>query len=89
MSWPAPASRCAWVALGHAVAGFDVALPYAQQREQFGKPLVSFQIVQQRLVKMLAEVAAMQLYCLQIAKLDAAGKLTDAIGASGEDAQHQ
>ena len=66
---------CAWMALGHAVSGFDVALTYAKRRKQFGKSLTSFQIIQQRLVKMLAEVTAMQLYCMQIAKLDAAGKL--------------
>jgi len=69
-------SACAWMALGHAVVGFDAALTYAKRRKQFGKPLASFQIVQQRLVKMLAEVTAMQLYCVQIAKLDEAGKLS-------------
>jgi len=68
-------SACAWMALGHAVSGFDAALTYAKQRKQFGKPLASFQIIQQRLVRMLAEVTAMQLYCVQIAKLEAAGKL--------------
>jgi len=57
------------------VVGFDAALTYAKRRKQFGKPLASFQIVQQ-LVKMLAEVTAMQLYCVQIAKLDEAGKLS-------------
>jgi glutaryl-CoA dehydrogenase len=66
---------CAWMALGHAVAGFDAALTYAKRRKQFGKSLASFQIIQERLVKMLAEVTAMQLYCVQIAKLDAVGKL--------------
>src|SRR5690242_5050846 len=50
---------CAWMALGHAVAGFDVALTYAKHRKQFGKSLASFQIIQQRLVKMLSEVTAM------------------------------
>jgi len=68
-------SACAWMALGHAVSGFDAALTYAKRRKQFGKPLASFQIIQQRLVRMLAEVTAMQLYCVQIARLDAAGKL--------------
>ena len=57
------------------MVGFDAALTYAKRRKQFGKPLASFQIVQQ-LVKMLAEVTAMQLYCVQIAKLDEAGKLS-------------
>ena len=69
----------AWAALGHAVAAYDTALTYAKQREQFGKPLHSFQIVQDRLVKMLAEVTGMQLYCMQIARLATEGRLTDTI----------
>jgi glutaryl-CoA dehydrogenase len=68
-------STCAWMALGHATAGYDAALTYAKQRVQFGKPLVSFQIVQQRLVRMLAELTGMQLYCMQIGRLAEAGKL--------------
>ena len=57
-------SSCAWMALGHAVAGYDTALNYARRRRQFGHTLAHFQIVQQRLVRMLADVTAMQLYCL-------------------------
>jgi glutaryl-CoA dehydrogenase len=70
---------CAWGALGHAVAAYDTALTYCKQREQFGKPLVSFQIVQDRLVKMLAEVTGMQLYCMQLARLEETGRLSDTI----------
>jgi glutaryl-CoA dehydrogenase len=69
----------AWGALGHAVAAYDTALTYTKQRQQFGKPLCSFQIVQDRLVKMLAEVTGMQLYCMQIARLAADGRLTGTI----------
>jgi glutaryl-CoA dehydrogenase len=72
-------SSCAWMALGHAVAGYEAAMTYALRREQFGKPLASFQIVQQRLVRMLADVTAMQLYCVQIARLSASGKLSDTL----------
>jgi glutaryl-CoA dehydrogenase len=72
-------STCAWAALGHAVAAYDIALTYAKQRIQFGKPLSSFQIVQDRLVKMLAEVTGMQLYCMQLARLEAMGRLSDTI----------
>jgi glutaryl-CoA dehydrogenase len=71
----------AWAGLGHAVAAYDIAAAYAQQRTQFGKPLVNFQIVQQRLVRMLAEVCSMQLYCLQLARLQERGALTDTIAA--------
>ncbi len=42
----------------------------------FGKTLVHFQIVQQRLVRMLAELTGMQLYCMQIARLAEAETLT-------------
>ena len=72
-------STVAWAALGHAVAAYDAALTYTGQRTQFGRPLCSFQIVQERLVKMLAEVTAMQLYCLQLARLAEAGRLSDTI----------
>jgi glutaryl-CoA dehydrogenase len=69
----------AWAALGHAVAAYDIALSYVKQREQFGRPLASFQIVQDRLVRMLGDVTAMQLYCMQLARLAADGRLTDTI----------
>jgi glutaryl-CoA dehydrogenase len=72
-------TTCAWGALGHAVAAYDTALTYSKQREQFGKPLCSFQIVQDKLVKMLAEVTGMQLYCMQLARLEESGRLTDTI----------
>jgi glutaryl-CoA dehydrogenase len=70
---------CAWGALGHAVGAYDAALSYARQRTQFGKPLASFQIIQERLVRMLAEITGMQLYCMQLARLEAAGRLSDTI----------
>jgi glutaryl-CoA dehydrogenase len=72
-------NTCAWSALGHAVGAYDAALTYSRQRTQFGRPLCSFQIVQDRLVKMLAEVTGMQLYCMQLARLEEAGMLTDTI----------
>jgi glutaryl-CoA dehydrogenase len=72
-------TTCAWGALGHAVAAYDAALTYSKQRHQFGKPLAGFQIVQDRLVKMLAEVTGMQLYCMQLARLEENGRLTDTI----------
>lgn len=65
--------------LGHAVAAFDAALAYAKQRTQFGKPLASFQIIQERLTKMLAEVTSMQLVCFRIARLTEQGRATHTI----------
>jgi glutaryl-CoA dehydrogenase len=71
----------AWSALGHAVAAYDAARSYAGQRMQFGRPLVSFQIVQERLVRMLAEICGMQLYCLRLGRLIEEGALSDTIAA--------
>jgi glutaryl-CoA dehydrogenase len=72
-------TTCAWAALGHAVAAYDAAVTYCGRREQFGRPLASFQIVQERLVRMLADVTAMQLYCMQLARLADAGHLSATI----------
>jgi glutaryl-CoA dehydrogenase len=71
----------AWGALGHATAAYEIAVAYCSQREQFGKPLVRFQITQEKLVKMLAEVCSMQLYCLRLGRLMEEGRLTDTIAA--------
>src|SRR5262249_4493083 len=71
----------AWGALGHATAAYEAAIAYCRERQQFGKPLVSFQIVQDKLVKMLAEVCSMQLYCLRLGRLIEEGRLTDTIAA--------
>jgi glutaryl-CoA dehydrogenase len=72
-------NTCAYAALGHAVAAYDAALAYSKQRVQFGKPLSSFQIVQERLVCMLAEITSMQLICFRIARLTERGRATDTI----------
>lgn len=68
-------SGVAWSALGHATACYEAALQYAQQREQFGKPLARFQLVQERLTRMLSELTAMQLYCRRLADLESSGSL--------------
>ena len=74
-------SSVAWGALGHATAAYEVALAYCQQREQFGQPLAGFQLVQDKLVRMLAEVTAMQLFCLRTSRLAEQGRLTDTMAS--------
>ncbi len=71
----------AWGSLGHAVAAYEIAVAYAKERHQFGKPLVGFQLIQDKLVEMLAEVTAMQLYCLRLGRLIEDGRFTDTIAA--------
>ena len=66
----------AWECLGHAVAAYEVAVRYAGERQQFGKPIASFQLVQSALAGMLAEITAMQLICFRVAELQTQGRLT-------------
>jgi glutaryl-CoA dehydrogenase len=66
----------AWEAIGHAVASYEAALTYAKERVQFGKPIASFQIIQNKLANMLAEITTMQLLCLRLSQLQEAGKMT-------------
>jgi glutaryl-CoA dehydrogenase len=66
----------AWESLGHAVAAYEIALDYARHREQFGRPIAAFQLVQHQLAGMLAEITAMQLYCFRMAQLQEQGRWT-------------
>ena len=66
----------AWECVGHALASYEAALTYAKEREQFGKPIASFQIIQQKLASMLAEITSMQLLCFRLAQLQEQGKMT-------------
>ena len=66
----------AWRALGMALGAYEAALAYAKQREQFGKPIASYQLVQDKLSRMLAEITAMQLLCLRLSELADDGRLT-------------
>jgi glutaryl-CoA dehydrogenase len=71
----------AWEAAGCAAGAFELALKYAKEREQFGKPIASFQLIQQKLVEMATEVTAMQLICFQLAQLIATDQMTESIAS--------
>lgn len=63
-----------WEALGHAVAAYEAAREHALRREQFGRPLASFQLVQAKLSRMLADITSMQLMCWRATRLEEEGK---------------
>jgi len=65
----------AWGAIGAAMACYDSALNYAKSRIQFGKPIASFQMTQEKLVYMVTEITKAQLLCLQLGRLKDKGKL--------------
>ena len=57
------------------MAVYDEALRYSQMREQFGRPIGGFQLVQNKLVWMLNEITKAQLLTLRLGRLKEAGKL--------------
>ena len=67
----------AWGAVGCMMGAYENALAYAQQREQFGKPIGKFQLVQDLLVKMLGNITASLSMVVQLSQLQDAGKLKD------------
>jgi glutaryl-CoA dehydrogenase len=66
----------AWEAVGHAIASYEASLTYAKERVQFGEPIASFQIIQNKLANMLAEITSMQLVSYRLAQLQEQGKMT-------------
>ena len=51
-------SDVAWIAAGIAAGAFEAALRYVSGRRQFGRPLASFQLVQEKLARMLGNVTS-------------------------------
>ncbi len=68
----------AWNGLGQAMDCYETALAYTKEREQFGQPLASFQLVQQKLVYMINEISLSQLLSVHIGRMKDAGNLDPA-----------
>ncbi len=66
-----------WLSTGCQMGAFEHALAYAKERQQFGKPIASFQMVQDLLARMLGNVTACQTMMLRLSQLDDEGKLAD------------
>ncbi len=64
-----------WDGLGQAADCYETALAYAGEREQFGQPIASFQLVQQKLVEMVNEISLSQLLSIQVGRLKDDGLL--------------
>ena len=71
------AARCSivWGVCGAAADCLHTAIEYTKEREQFGRPLASFQLVQQKLADMATSLSKAQLLALQLGRLKAAGAL--------------
>ena len=64
----------AWGAVGAAADCYHTALAYAGEREQFGRPIAGFQLVQHRLVRMLTRVTTAQGLAHRLGRLKDAGE---------------
>ena len=71
----------AWEITGGQMGAYENALKYAQERYQFGKPIGSFQLIQELLAKMLGNIVACQCMVVRSVQLESEGKLTDAQAA--------
>ena len=63
----------AWGVIGAAIDCYETALAYAKQREQFGRPIAGFQLVQEKLAWMVQEITKAQLLALRLTRMMEAG----------------
>ncbi len=67
----------AWQAVGCARGAYESALKYTKKREQFGRPIASYQLVQNHLVEMVSNLTAMQTLVFRLSELQDQGMLKD------------
>ena len=65
----------AWGAIGAAMACYECVVDYTKGRTQFGKPIASFQLVQEKLAHMLTEITKAQLLAWRLGRLKDEGKV--------------
>jgi len=63
-----------WGAIGAACSCYDTALRYAQGRVMFSRPIAGYQLVQRKLVEMIAEITKAQLLSWRLGRLKDAGR---------------
>ncbi|PZR76924.1 MAG: acyl-CoA dehydrogenase [Chthoniobacterales bacterium] len=68
----------AWGVIGAAIDCYETALAYAKSREQFGRPIAGFQLVQEKLVWMVQEITKAQLLALRLTRIMEAGEVRSA-----------
>jgi glutaryl-CoA dehydrogenase len=67
----------AWESVGIQIAAYETALEYAKQREQFGRPIGKFQMVQELLVQMLGNITGSLGVVVRLANLQDSGVYKD------------
>src|SRR5258708_4423877 len=67
----------AWMAVGCARGAYELALTYSQERQQFGRPIGRFQLLQDLLVRMLGNITACECMVLRLSQMQDAGIMRD------------
>jgi glutaryl-CoA dehydrogenase len=67
----------AWESVGCATGAYEHALRYAQTRQQFGRPIARFQLVQDLLFRMLGNITSTQFLCLRLSQMQDQGIMRD------------
>jgi glutaryl-CoA dehydrogenase len=70
-------SDVAWIAAGIQAGAFEAALRYVTGRSQFGRPVGSFQLVQEKLARMLGNVTASLALVVRLTEQQAKGIYRD------------
>lgn len=70
-------SDVAWIATGIQAGAFEAALRYVTERRQFGRPLGSFQLVQEKLARMLGNVTSSLSLVVRLTEQQAKGIYRD------------
>ncbi|AWB87941.1 acyl-CoA dehydrogenase family protein [Mycetocola zhujimingii] len=70
-------AEVAWQAIGVAVGAYEAALAYATERHQFGKPIASFQLVQEKLANSLSNITASIALCMRVSAMQDEGVQKD------------
>ena len=79
----------AWGAVGCMMAAYDLALDYATERVQFGRPIAEFQLVQDHLATMLGNVTSALALVVRLAQLQAGGRGPGRAFGAGEGGDDQ
>jgi glutaryl-CoA dehydrogenase len=66
-----------WIAVGAQAGAYEAAVAYAAEREQFGRAIGGFQLVQAKLATMLANLTASLALVVRLTQRQAAGASTD------------
>ena len=68
----------AWGVIGAAIDCYETALAYSKERQQFGRPIASFQLIQEKLAWMVQEITKAQLLALRLTRMMEAGEVRPA-----------